>query len=239
MSPSPRADFLLSHVALPLLLLTLASALITLFDIDRQLADALYAWQGGAWIWRDAWLTDQLLHQGARQLIKILGALIMLAFLVSLAVPRWRRHRGSLGFLVLALFGGTAIVSSLKHALGTSCPWEFARYGGGLDYHSVLQQLVLRDGRGCFPAGHASAGYAWVAVYFLGLRHEADWRHRALAGALLVGLIFGITQQVRGAHFLSHDVWTLAVCWFWSASLYLLFFHRAARPLPEFRHEFA
>jgi membrane-associated PAP2 superfamily phosphatase len=238
MSPSSRTDFLLSHIVLPLLLLTLASTLITLFDIDRHLADALYTWQGGAWALKNAWITETVLHTGAREVTKIAGMLLALALVVSALIPRWRQFVLPIGFVLLAVAGGTAVVSSLKHALGTSCPWEFSRYGGSLNYRTVLEQLVLRNGRGCFPAGHASAGYAWVGLYFLGLQKQAGWRHAALAFALLIGLIFGITQQIRGAHFLSHDVWTLAVCWFWSAGLYLIFFRRTACALPELRHEF-
>lgn len=29
----------------------------------------------------------------------------------------------------------------------------------------------------------------------------------------MLGLTFGITQQLRGAHFLSHDLWSAALCW--------------------------
>jgi membrane-associated PAP2 superfamily phosphatase len=32
----------------------------------------------------------------------------------------------------------------------------------------------------------------------------------ALAGT---GMVFGLSQQLRGAHFLSHDLWTAALCW--------------------------
>jgi membrane-associated PAP2 superfamily phosphatase len=34
-----------------------------------------------------------------------------------------------------------------------------------------------------------------------------------LYAALGIGLLFGIAQQVRGAHMLSHDLFTLAICW--------------------------
>ena len=31
---------------------------------------------------------------------------------------------------------------------------------------------------------------------------------------LVDGTGFGVAQQLRGAHFLSHDLWTAAICWF-------------------------
>jgi membrane-associated PAP2 superfamily phosphatase len=34
--------------------------------------------------------------------------------------------------------------------------------------------------------------------------------------------VFGIGQQLRGAHFLSHDVATALICWLLSLGLYLV-----------------
>jgi len=40
---------------------------------------------------------------------------------------------------------------------------------------------------------------------------------------MALGLIYGIAQQLRGAHFLSHDLSTLAVCWFVPMLIYPIF----------------
>jgi len=78
----------------------------------------------------------------------------------------------------------------------------------------VWQQLWLRTGEGCFPAAHASAGYAWVCAYFAARSLGVSWAKWLLVGALALGFLFGFGQQLRGAHFISHDLWTLAICWF-------------------------
>ncbi len=41
---------------------------------------------------------------------------------------------------------------------------------------------------------------------------------------LVAGLIFGISQQLRGAHFLSHDLWSLTICWLVALGFFYLFF---------------
>ena len=64
-----------------------------------------------------------------------------------------------------------------------------------------------------FPPGHASAGYTWIASYFFFAAIRPQWRWAGLALGLGLGLTFGITQQFRGAHFLSHDLWTVMICW--------------------------
>ena len=34
-----------------------------------------------------------------------------------------------------------------------------------------------------------------------------------LAAALGAGLLLGLAQQMRGAHFMSHTLWTAWICW--------------------------
>jgi hypothetical protein len=71
------------------------------------------------------------------------------------------------------------------------------------------------DGGGghCFPAGHASTGFAFMAAFF-GLQQSAPRAAlKWLGWAVLVGFILGISQQVRGAHFMSHTLWTSWLCW--------------------------
>jgi len=38
--------------------------------------------------------------------------------------------------------------------------------------------------------------------------------------------VFGIGQELRGAHFLSHDLWSLAIAWTSASLLYYGFFLR-------------
>jgi membrane-associated PAP2 superfamily phosphatase len=41
---------------------------------------------------------------------------------------------------------------------------------------------------------------------------------------------FGIAQQFRGAHFLSHDLWTAMICWTVAFGLYRVFQRGSLRP---------
>jgi len=40
--------------------------------------------------------------------------------------------------------------------------------------------------------------------------------------------VFGVSQQLRGAHFASHDVWTLTICWIVALLLHRAMFARGA-----------
>ncbi len=65
----------------------------------------------------------------------------------------------------------------------------------------------------CFPAGHTSSAYAWVALYYYFRTVAPRFRWYGLAFGLALGLVFDIGQQLRGAHFFSHCLWTLGIAW--------------------------
>ena len=148
---------------------------------------------------RDQWFFVQVLHEGARRL----GWLLVLLLALSVWWPRGflRKLDASerLQMAVSALLS-LAVVSITKNLSATSCPWDLAQFGGVARHVSHWALGVLDGGSGrCFPAGHASAGFAFLGGYFA-LRHKAPTAARWwLAGALLAGFVLGAAQQVRGA----------------------------------------
>lgn len=213
-----------SHVFYPLAALISLSILITIFNVDQITADYFYALQSHSWAWKNSWLAEHFFHRGGRNLSIALGiTCIVLLFIIDYRKTH-TQNRKPLIYLVTTITGSSLIISILKALLSVSCPWEFSRYGGTLHYHKVIEQLFLHNGSGCFPAGQASAGYAWVALYFVGCHYQSQLRWLGLALALVAGLILGVAQQIRGAHFLSHDLWTLGVCWFFALFIYCVMF---------------
>lgn len=210
------------HLVYPLLLLSVLLALVQWFAWDSRSADYLYALEGHSWSLRNHWLLSQVLHEGGKQLSLLLAVLVFFALLGSFGVSALRPWRRIFVYLLCTAIGASVLVNLAKHSLAVSCPWEFSRYGGSLDYLSLPEQLWIRNGAGCFPAGHASAGYAWIGIYFVGLHLHASWRWWGLALPLWCGIIFGVAQQLRGAHFFSHDIATLIFCWMIAVLFYWL-----------------
>lgn len=210
---------------MPLLTLVTISIAITIGNTDPLIADYFYKIQGEAWVWKDSWITEAFFHKGGRALSILLALILLMIVGISWVNRSLLPHKKPLLYLFLATVFGSLFVSVFKSLLAVSCPWEFDRYGGTLIYSTVFEQLFLRNGEGCFPAGQASAGYAWISLYFFGLNYRSRWRWLGLAVPLLAGLVLGFAQQIRGAHFISHDVWTLAICWFTSLGLYIFVFN--------------
>jgi membrane-associated PAP2 superfamily phosphatase len=198
---------------------------------DLWLADHIYRWEGGAWRWRQAWLTVRVIHDGGRALVGV-AALALAGGVVWAQVTRQGRPwRSGLWYVVCAVLGSALLVYVLKALTHVDCPWSLARYGGTKAYVPLWAALPAGVKPGvCFPAGHASAAYAWFGLYYGCVRCAPRWRWRALCGVVLLGLTFGIGQQLRGAHFLSHDVATMGLCWLWATLLYLWWFRAEDGP---------
>lgn len=209
-----RREPLRAPILLPLLAALCMQLLISTFQLDRALADLLYALEGHQWLFKDHWFFSDLLHSGGRRFSILLLLLVLVVLVASFFVSWLKPYKRVLGYLALAPASATLLVSSLKQVTGIDCPWDLAPYGGDIPYVPLLSALVNGSGEGaCFPAGHASAGYAWVAVYFAAAVACPRLKWRLLAMALGLGLVFGVCQQLRGAHFLSHDLWSLTLCW--------------------------
>lgn len=217
------SGFLRQHLAWPLAAGLLASLVLVQGGGDLWLADALFRIQGGHWALREHWLTSGVIHRGGKW-ASLLAALTVLGlYLYALRHAPWAHLRRPLLYLLLATALGSASVALLKSITHVDCPWDLVRYGGT---RMAVGLFATRPAgmppAACFPAGHASAGYAWVALYFAALLWRPRWRWHGLAIGLGAGLLFGFGQQLRGAHFLSHDLYALALCWLLSLGLFVL-----------------
>lgn len=216
-----HSRLLRSHLAAPLLVWC-AVTVWAMSGGDFWLADRLYAWQGGRWALQNAYLTERLIHRLGRDASTAAWFGVLALWLVARLRPGLSEWRRPLAYLLLSTVLAIALVSALKSLTDIDCPWDLRRYGGADEFFGLFSQRPPGLGRGrCFPAGHASAGYAWVALYFFLASVQPRWRWFGLSVGLGLGLLFGVSQQLRGAHFLSHDLWTLAIAWSAALTLYL------------------
>jgi len=213
-----------------LLVTLLALALLFAFDaspLDLLLARPLGTPSG--FPWRDHWLLYDVLHEGGRRLSWLLALLLTLAVWWPVGVLNRlaQRERVQLAVVVLA---SVLLIGALKWLSLTSCPWELAEFGGVARYLSHWQPGPDGGSGHCFPAGHASAGFAFVGGYFVLRRHAERAAWAWLAIALGAGLVMGVAQQLRGAHFMSHTLWTAWFCWTLAGVVDALLHARWSRP---------
>ena len=197
---------------IPLALMTLM-LLLDPTHLDFSLERLFYS-PGEGFIGRHSFWLENVLHDWAKQVLLLFAALALAGFLFSLLLARFRGWRRPLGYLVLAVSLSTSIVSPLKTLTAVQCPWSLSEFGGKESYAPLLGQRpeTLSPGR-CWPGGHASAGFSLLALYFL-LRDR--WPRSARAAlwfALGLGSLLSFGRMMQGAHFLSHNVWTLLLDW--------------------------
>lgn len=116
--------------------------------------------------------------------------------------------------LALTVLASVVAVSLIKTGSATSCPWDLQAFGGVARHVSHWDWGVGDGGPGkCFPAGHASAAFAYLGGWFVFRRLSPRFAWGWLAVALLAGFALGLGQQLRGAHYMSHTLWTAWICW--------------------------
>ena len=177
---------------------------------------------------RDHWLLSAVLHQGGR----IAGWSLVLALVAGIRWPFGPLHRLARGErvrLAVATAVAALAVSLATDFSSTSCPWDLAAFGGRLPY--VPHWAALADGGPgrCFPAGHASAGFAFFSGWFAFRPVHPPTADRWLLFAAAAGLAFGLAQQWRGAHFMSHTLWTAWLCWTSAWAVFALRLQQPAR----------
>lgn len=219
--------FLAAHWA-PALVLAALAGLMMGTQGDQWLADRVYAWQGHHWAWRSSLVAERIVHLRGRDLSTVAWLGVLAAWMVARVRAGLSQWRTPLAGLLVSSLLATAVVAWIKSWSNMDCPWDLTRYGGAHEYIGLISLRPAGMPRAtCFPAGHASAGYAWMALYFFLLATRPRWRWLGLAVGVSLGVLFGATQQLRGAHFLSHDLWTAAICWACALGGYLWFQGRA------------
>ena len=230
------AAWLLAGAAAAILLLGMGNA-------DLALADMMFDFRVHEFPWQHAWLTERFGHGILKTLLTLLGAVPLAACAWDIlqrwlprrlgrggALPAWWRLR--LGLLSGCVILVPLLTSMLKRASRSHCPWDLERYGGHQPYYHLLEYMPnwLESGH-CLPGGHASSALWLVGLAVFWLPHDA----RKAAGVALAALGFGAAvgwmQQMRGAHFLTHTLWSM---WIACAVLAaLLAAHRVLRAAGE------
>jgi membrane-associated PAP2 superfamily phosphatase len=176
---------------------------------------------------------ENVMHKGLRNLMIVISLMVLGLWIFGLKIwcsvsknlndSQWLKvyHRQFL-WIFIAMVISTSTISVLKHLSIHSCPWDIKAYGGTELWIPLFGNLPTGAKSGhCFPGGHASGGFALIAIYF-GFR---DSLPKLAKAGLILGLVFGFAmgwgQMMRGAHFMSHNLWTAWIVWMLLLAQYL------------------
>ena len=216
----------------------LTSALLILWlgeytNADQLLANWFYDPQSHTFPWRYNWLTSTFLHYWVKKAIVAVGFLLMAVALLD-AVKHLpgisARMRIRLRIVAWSALLIPLVISTIKRYSVLACPWDLQMYGGDAPYLRLLDAVPpgLQPGH-CFPAGHASAGLWLAAFAVFWLPEQPTKAMRVFLSGLGVGFFLGIVQQARGAHFLTHTLWSVWI----AIAILLVIFARYAKQLQQ------
>ena len=241
-SSRARREFWWRSLRWQLALFILLAAILSTTDLDERIAGALFFDPVTGWLGGTLWLTHGFLHTGGQWLIRSVVFVALCMFVASFVGESRAGWRRPAGFIAISMILSVGSVGLLKHMTNVNCPWDLIPFGGRYPYLHLFAHRPPGHVGHCFPAAHSSSGYALLALYFVAREHRGRWAQVALAVAICMGVIFGISQQSRGAHFLSHDVWSAMIAWCVPLSLYCFGFGcslssnaqaRALLPIPR------
>jgi membrane-associated PAP2 superfamily phosphatase len=224
-SPRSNSAALLGKPAIiRTVLVLLVSALVIFWlgrytDVDLVLADRVFDQGARGFPGRNAWLLDAFSHGILKVTLTGAAVLTIVAAVVDLVRPR-----ASFGFrlrlqvVALSAVMVPLVTSMLKKSSIAHCPWDLERYGGTQAYVRLFEALPHGALPGhCLPGGHASTALWLLSLCVFWLPHAPRKALAVAAAAATFGFAVGWGQQLRGAHFLTHTLWSV-----WIASAIVL-----------------
>lgn len=166
--------------------------------------------------WRYAWITKFAIHRHLKVAQIVLGVCMWLVALWALRAREGflATHRRRLWCVAVSFVAVPTTVAVLHRMSAMHCPWDVVDFGGYAPYFDLFTAAPpgMRAGR-CFPASFVASG-SWM-MSFAWLWFPERRRLSVAIGLFALAWAFGLgwVQQMRGAHFLSHTLWSLWVGW--------------------------
>jgi membrane-associated PAP2 superfamily phosphatase len=211
--PSPSRPFAFAlWLGLPLAAMGLLLA-IDPAPLDFWIAGHFHV-PGSGFVARDNYWLETILHDRAKTLVIVFVLALGVALAASTRLAALRPWRCPLAYALLAIALSTAVVPPLKVVSAVQCPWDLSAFGGSETFSSLLSTRPSTDHPGrCWPGGHASTGFSLIALFFALRDRRPRLARGLLVGALAFGSLLAAGRMIQGAHFLSHNLWTLLIDW--------------------------
>ena len=181
-------------------------------DWDAAISGYYYDPEQALFPLRDDVLLKDGLHDALRRVLWLSPLAVMVCLILSVRRQGWSLRSRQWLWLLGAQLATPLVVSLLKHHTSPICPWDSVQFGG----QQIEPTFAFVSGKlagQCFPAGHPSGGWALIAYAYFWRDSRPRCSQIALCLALALGTLMAWVQIARGAHQLSHVLWSLWICW--------------------------
>lgn len=205
------------QILLTLFLLISIFFLFEFSNLDIFVQDHFYNNVTHRWLLshKNGSILDIIFYNGIKRVIIVFGVFILFLYFYSFKNSSLvlKNYRDGLLIVWLSIAIVPLIIGTLKANTNVPCPCDFTYFGGEYPYIRVLDSMpqeIVKKFK-CYPAGHASGGFALMSLFFL--FKERKNRFIALGVAITIGSSMGAYKMLIGHHYLSHTVITMILAW--------------------------
>jgi membrane-associated PAP2 superfamily phosphatase len=160
----------------------------------------------------------QFLYSFGELPAQITGIVSFILWVISYFWERIKSWKTVLLYLVATMVLGPVLIVNgvLKDNWGRPRPKQTHEFGGQMEYRPYYSPSFEYRGADLksLPSGHASCGYYFFVLYFLGRRFNRKYlQYGGLAFAIVLGIILSITRLSQGGHFLSDTIISALLMW--------------------------
>lgn len=170
---------------------------------------------------KNDWFLVEINHKLIKHIVIAFYVIILFSWIASFKVVKLKPYKWQLGYLFWVSIISTAVVGILKSHSAHACPWSMTEQTA-LGY---IWDFSATKGH-CFPGGHASTGFSLVSGFFVFRKTRPKIAYFFLILGLSLGFLMGWGQMMRGAHFLSHNLWTGWVIYTFNLVVYRIFYKK-------------
>jgi membrane-associated PAP2 superfamily phosphatase len=206
------------QIVLSFLVLLVAIVFFGMSDIDLLIQDSFYIPQTKQWV-LNSYMEPYnfIFYNGIKKLLIVFAVLLFFGLFASLKISWLKNYREGIIIVLLSAIIIPLSVGMLKKETNMPCPKQEIQYGGFYPrtavWESYPDDFFLKPYRSkCWPAGHASGGFALMSLFFLFKKKKN--RIIALIIGVIIGWSMGIYKMLIGDHFFSHTVITMILAWF-------------------------
>lgn len=193
--------------------------IIILFEItqlDLYIQNLFFNFETSKWFLdKSNYVLKFLLYDGIKKV------LVLFSFLIFLVLIFFKRNRiisiykQGLVLVLLSLIIVPITIGFLKSISNTPCPKNIEYYGGSYPNIKVFElypkDFVQDKKVKCWPAGHASGGFALLSLFFLFKKRKN--KIAAFSFAFILAWSMGLYKMLIGDHFFSHTFITMLIAW--------------------------
>lgn len=204
------------QIILPAACLLLCLTLFEFSPTDLWLQRLFFNMSEHQWILsRTEPVSRFLLYDGCKYLLIMFAVSLLISLTFCNRSETIRRHKRGIRIVILSLILVPLSVACLKTLTNVACPKDLTEFGGNIVYIKTLEHYPASQrpatGQRCFPAAHASGGFALMSLFFL--FESVRGRRRALYCSLGIGWAMGGYKMLIGDHFLSHTIVSMLLAW--------------------------